>query len=74
MKLPGVTTEAPIMSDEERARAMYQVVVNALKAKSKPWVAWEDLPQAKREKLTAAGVRLKAEYAAAGDPPSRGMR
>lgn len=61
------------MTAEERARIIYAGYVNAARARRKPFVAWDQLPEEKRQRLIAAAERLALEYGAGGDPPSRGM-
>ena len=60
------------MTDEERARVICAAYVNAARARSKPYVPWEKLPEHKRQRLVTAAGRLRAEYAIDVDPPSRG--
>lgn len=48
-------------------------VCDAARARRKPFVAWDQLPDEKRQRLIAVAERLELEYAAAGDPPSRGL-
>ncbi len=61
------------MTDAERARRIYARYCNEAKARSKPFTTWEKLPEHKRESLIHAAGRLRAEYAAAGNPPSFGI-
>lgn len=62
------------MTAIDHAKAIHARYVNAARSRSKPWTAWEDLPAEKREALVRVAERLQREYAAAGDPSSRGMR
>lgn len=62
------------MTAIDHAKAIHARYVNAAKARSKPWTAWDDLPAEKREALIRVAERLQLHYAAAGDAPSRGMR
>lgn len=61
------------MSAEERACSINAKVCDAARARRKPFVAWDQLPEEKRQRLIAVAERLNLEYGAAGDPPSRGM-
>lgn len=60
------------MTAIDHAKAIHARYVNAARARSKPWTAWEDLPAEKREALIRVAERLQRDYAAAGDAPSHG--
>lgn len=61
------------MTAEERARKMHSILVSAAKARSKPYVEWDAMPEEKRQRLIKAAERLEREYGTAGDPPSAGL-
>jgi hypothetical protein len=63
---------AQAMTDEERARAIYAGYCLVARARSKPHILWDQLPEEKRQRLISAAGRLRAEYATDIDPPSRG--
>lgn len=50
------------MTAIDYARAIHARYVNAARARSKPWTAWEDLPAEKREALIRVAERLQKAW------------